>query len=128
MPNTGRAIHYSPSIARPHNLSSSPFIRQGAPSIELDKPVLPSLAYPALASTMSMTTTFPFPHPVLTAIVGKPTAQTIKQLRKEIYANARSVHSARGGGLHGHLGIAMMVATYTVRAGQPFQEPAHPGP
>jgi hypothetical protein len=128
MTNTGRAIHYSPNIVSPHNLSSSPFTRQGAPSIELDKPVLPSLAYPALAPTMSTTTTFPFPHPVLTAIVGKPTARTIKQLRKEIYANARSVHSARGGGLHGHLGITMTVATYTVRAGQPFQEPDHPGP
>jgi hypothetical protein len=74
------------------------------------------------------TTSFPFPHPVLTAIVGKPTARTIKQLRKEIYANARSVYSARGGGIHGHLGITMTVATYTVRAGQPFQEPAHLGP
>jgi hypothetical protein len=130
MPNTGRAIHYSPSIARPHNLSSSPYILQGAPSIEIDKPALPSLAYPALATTMSMTTptTFPFPHPVLTAIAGKSTAQTIKQLRKEIYANVRSVHSACGSGIHGHLGIAMTVATYTVRTGQPFQEPAHPGP
>jgi hypothetical protein len=85
--------------------------------------------YPALAITMSTTpTTFPSPHPVLTAIDGKPTARTIKQLRKEIYANARSANSDRGGGIHCHLGITMTVATYTVHAGQPFQEPAHPGP
>jgi hypothetical protein len=34
MSNNGRAIHFLPSIARPHNLSSSPFTRQGAPSVQ----------------------------------------------------------------------------------------------
>jgi hypothetical protein len=40
---------------------------------------------------------FPFPHPTLTEVTGKPDAASLRQLRKEIYANARAVHSERGG-------------------------------
>lgn len=74
-----------------------------------------------------MTDSIPFPHPILTPILSKPTAATIKQLKKEVYANARSVHSERGGGMNGHLGIVMAVAPYVVRAGVNFDEPVHPG-
>jgi hypothetical protein len=70
---------------------------------------------------------FPFPHPQLTQVVGKPTAITIKHLRKEIYANARSVHSERGGGANGFLGIVMETAPYLARAGEAFILPTHPG-
>jgi hypothetical protein len=73
-------------------------------------------------------TSFPFPHAQLTPIPGKPTAATIRQLKKEIYANARSVHSDRGGGLNGHLGLVMPTAAYVLRAGDAFNEPNHPGP
>jgi hypothetical protein len=68
---------------------------------------------------------FPFPHPQLTQVVGKPTAITIKQLRKEIYANARLVHSERGGGANGYLGIVMETAPYLARAGEAFILPNH---
>jgi hypothetical protein len=74
-----------------------------------------------------MTDSIPFPHPVLTPITDKPTAATIKQLKKETFANARSVHSKLGGGMNGHLGIVMAVAPYVIRAGQPFVAPIHPG-
>jgi hypothetical protein len=74
-----------------------------------------------------MTDSIPFPHPTLTPILDKPTAATIKQLKKEVYANARSVHSELGGGMNGHLGIVMNVAPYVIRAGQAFVEPIHPG-
>jgi hypothetical protein len=74
-----------------------------------------------------MTDSIPFPHPTLTPILDKPRAANIKQLKKEVYANARSVHSERRGGMDGHLGIVMAVAPYVVRAGQPFVEPIHPG-
>jgi hypothetical protein len=35
-----------------------------------------------------MTDSIPFPHPTLTPILDKPTAVTIKQLKKEVYTNA----------------------------------------
>jgi hypothetical protein len=73
-------------------------------------------------------TRFPSPHAELTPIRGKPTAITVKQLQKEVFANTRAVHSARGGGVNGHLGIAMdPVAAYLARAGEPFVPPDHPG-
>jgi hypothetical protein len=76
-----------------------------------------------------MTESIPFPHPALTPITGKPTAATIKQLKKETFANARSVHSELGGGMNGHLGDVMAVAPYVVlRAGQSLVlATIHPG-
>ena len=74
-----------------------------------------------------MPETIPFPHAALTPIIDKPTAATIKQLKKECFANARSVHSERGGGMNGHLGIVMAPAPYFIRAGEPFIAPIHPG-
>jgi hypothetical protein len=71
---------------------------------------------------------FTFPHPTLTPLNGKPTAATIKQLTREVYANARSVHLTRGGGANGHLATCVTAATYLARAGQPFDVPLHPGP
>jgi hypothetical protein len=72
-------------------------------------------------------TSFPLPHAVLTPIPGKPTAATLRQLKKELYANARSIHSDRGGGINGHLGLVMPTAAYVIRAGAVFNEPNHPG-
>jgi hypothetical protein len=71
---------------------------------------------------------YPFPHPTLTKIDGKPNAVLIKLLTKKVYVNAKSVHSVHGGGLNGHLGLAMPVAAYVIRAGANFVEPPHPGP
>jgi hypothetical protein len=70
---------------------------------------------------------FPFPHEKLTVIADKPNAATIKLLTKEVYANTKSVHSVHGGGLNGHLGLAMAAAPYQIRAGALFVEPPHPG-
>jgi hypothetical protein len=69
------------------------------PPLALSSPI-------SMATTSTSTRSFPFPHPNLTHIVGKPTASTLKQLRKEVYANARSVHSERGGGQNGCLALA----------------------
>jgi hypothetical protein len=52
----------------------------------------------------------------------------LKLLRKEVYAYTKSVPSTAGGGLNGHLGIAMPTAAYVVRAGLSFEQPGHPGP
>jgi hypothetical protein len=66
---------------------------------------------------MTSTESFPLPHEQLTLIPGKLSAATIRQLKKELYANARSIHSDRGGGLNGHLGLVMPTAAYVIRAG-----------
>jgi hypothetical protein len=76
---------------------------------------------------MTSKESFPLPHAQLTPIPGKPTAAAIRQLKKELYANARSIHSDRGGGLNGHLGLVMPTAAYVIRAGAAFNEPNHPG-
>lgn len=71
--------------------------------------------------------TLTFPHPTLTPIRGKPTNSTLMTLRRQLYANARAVHSTRGGGANGHLGIIMPAAAYLARAQVAFNPPAHPG-
>jgi hypothetical protein len=63
----------------------------------------------------------------LTPIEGKSTALTVTHLRKEIYANARSVHCTSGGGAKGFLGFVMAAAPYLFCAGEPFLPPEHPG-
>jgi hypothetical protein len=80
-----------------------------------------------MTTTSSGSTHFPFPHAELTPIRGKPTATTVQQLQKEVFANTRAVHSARGGGVNGHLGLDMEPAAYLARAGTPFIPPNHPG-
>ena len=76
---------------------------------------------------MTSKESFPLPHEQLTTIPGKPSAATIRQLKKELYANARAIHSDRGGGLNGHLGLVMPTAAYVLRTGAAFDEPNHPG-
>ena len=77
---------------------------------------------------MANTSSFTFPHEALTPIVGKPTNTTLQLLQRQLYTNARSVPSPRGGGQHGRLAIVMSDAEYLTRAGIPFEIPIHPGP
>ena len=58
----------------------------------------------------------PFPHDKLTQIVDKPDAATIKQLKKEVYANLRAIPTTAGGGANGYLGLSMPAAAYATRA------------
>jgi hypothetical protein len=67
-----------------------------------------------------MTEFIPFPRTALMPITGKPTTATIKQLKKETFANARSVHSELGGGMHGHLSDVMAPSSPT------YYVPANP--
>jgi hypothetical protein len=76
---------------------------------------------------MSTSKALPFPHVELTKVNGKPTAVSLKQLKKELYANARSVHCELGGGVNGYLGTVMPPAQYFIRSGTAFVAPAHPG-
>ncbi len=70
--------------------------------------------------------TLTFPHPVLTPITGKPDHSNIKGLKKQLYSNAREIHSTRGGGTLGHLGCIMESAEYVARAGVAYTIPPFP--
>jgi hypothetical protein len=71
--------------------------------------------------------TMDFPHPTLTRIHGKPTPQALIQLEEELFTNAISIPSTRGGGQHGHLALVMAADEYTTIAAAPFAAPVHPG-
>jgi hypothetical protein len=77
---------------------------------------------------MSASTKFTFPHATLTPIIGKPTNTTLQLLQRQLYANARSVPSSRGDGVHGHLALLLSDEDYLARAGIAFIVPVHPGP
>ena len=68
-----------------------------------------------------------YPHPLLTPIVIRPTNASIQALQKELFANAKAIHSTRGGGLNGHLALVMNAAAYLARTGIAFNAPDHPG-
>jgi hypothetical protein len=70
---------------------------------------------------------FEFPHPQLTPIIGQPNYTNLLGLRRELHTNARSVHSHRGGGKHGHLGLVMDPAAYIARTDVRFELPPYPG-
>lgn len=81
-----------------------------------------------MASTDSRITAN-FPTPVLTLIASAttpPTYHSLRLLQKEINANAASVHSNDGGGLHGHLALTISAADYLVLAGVAFIPPVAP--
>ena len=70
-----------------------------------------------------------FDHPILTPLIVEPTNVSLQLLQKELYANARSIYSTRGGGNNGHLAIIMPDADYLLRTTNiPFTVPVHPGP
>ena len=76
---------------------------------------------------MTSSTKFTFPHETLTPIDGKPTNTTLQLLQRQLFTNARSVPSTRGGGVHGHLAMVMNDADYLALAGVAFNIPVHPG-
>jgi hypothetical protein len=80
-----------------------------------------SLPSPSTASSL------PFPHPILTPIPDEPNNSSIQLLQQELYTNARTIHSIRGGGANGHLAVVMPAADYLARTGVPFIIPIHPG-
>ena len=61
-----------------------------------------------------------------TSIRGKPTFETLHKLRNEIKANAKSVYSNLGGGAHGHLGLVLTKAQYTLILTTSFVYLTHP--
>ena len=77
-----------------------------------------------------MTTLFKLPHDPLTPMdpTSRPTARTVRILRKQLFANLGSVTSELGGGGHGHLGMLMPPAAYQAisNGGVPYVPPVPP--
>ena len=67
---------------------------------------------------------FKFPTP--TPIRGEPTHTDIRQLKKEIRANAASVDCDLGGGDHGYLGLVLTSQEYQKIAQTAFTAPSYP--
>ncbi len=68
-----------------------------------------------------------FPYPVLPRIVGTPTFDKLKTLKKSLRENASSVQSDLGGGAFGHLGLILDDAPYHALTGHHYVRPVHPG-
>jgi hypothetical protein len=70
------------------------------------------------------------PHDPLTPLDpdSPPTAWTVRTLRNELYANARSIESKLGGGEHGHMGMLMTETAYIKisQGGKPYVFPEEP--
>jgi hypothetical protein len=80
-------------------------------------------------STTAVTANFPFPSLTPFATDRQPpTHSSLLLLQKELNANAMSVHSPRGGGLHGHLTLTVTGARYAIitNAAPPFVVPPAP--
>lgn len=78
--------------------------------------------------TDAHTAKFPFLHPELTLIEGRPNPQSLKTLCSEVYDNAMAVPSEAGGGLYGHLGAVMPANEYQALQGAvAYVAPANPG-
>jgi hypothetical protein len=61
-----------------------------------------------------------FPHRKLTKILGKPSNTSLQVLKRQLYDNAASIPSRRGGGAYGYLGIVLDADRFPVT-------PKHPG-
>ena len=62
-----------------------------------------------------------------TKIIGEPTFESLKLLHDQIKINAQCIHSTRGGGAHGHLGLVLAVNNYQLITLTPFIRPNDPG-
>ena len=62
-----------------------------------------------------------------TKISGEPDFESLKGLHTQVKINAQCVHSTRGGGTHGHLGLVLSANDYQLLTLTPFIRPADPG-
>jgi hypothetical protein len=77
---------------------------------------------------MSDATFSGFPHRKRTKILGKPSNTSLQVLKRQLYKNAASIPSRRGGGAHGHLGMVLDADRYLAISGNiAWSTPKHPG-
>jgi hypothetical protein len=79
------------------------------------------------STTSKTASSLTFPHPELIFITGKPKYASIRQLQKELCANAKTVPSMLGGGHNGHLALIMTASEYLIISAVTYNEPIHPG-
>ena len=60
-------------------------------------------------------------------ISGEPTFDQLKKLFSQLKINAQCIHSSRGGGNHGHLGLVLSPVDYQQLTLTPFIRPVDPG-
>ena len=60
-------------------------------------------------------------------ITGEPTFEQLKTLYSQLKINAQCMHSSRGGGAHGHLGLVLSAVDYQQLTLTPFVRPVDPG-
>ena len=60
-------------------------------------------------------------------ISGEPTFDQLKKLFSQLKINAQCIHSSRGGGAHGHLGLVLSAVDYQQLTLTPFIRPVDPG-
>src|SRR5687767_9833074 len=68
-----------------------------------------------------------FQHKVLTRVHRKPTFDSLKIIQDKLKANASSVPSTLGGGMHGHLGLLLTDTQYATVSATLFVKPVNPG-
>ena len=69
-----------------------------------------------------------FENPVLTAIRGEPTYETLHHIKNELKSNASSVPTTLGGGNHGYLCMILASAEYRrIAPTDTFTRPQNPG-
>jgi hypothetical protein len=79
---------------------------------------------------MTTTTPLQFPHTDLSRIGTEdsvPNYMSLRRAQDEINANVLSIHSTRGGGIHGHLGALLSDDDYHIIAGVHYVAPVSPG-
>ena len=68
-----------------------------------------------------------FQHKTLPRIYGEPDYHQLKKLKDALKANAGSIQSDLGGGVHGHLGQVLTPAEYTNVSAIAYVDPPNPG-
>eukprot|EP00957_Ditylum_brightwellii_P054378 4120085-Ditylum_brightwellii.AAC.1 len=58
--------------------------------------------------------------------MGEPDYKSINELKMQLYANAGTVSTTLGGGMHGHVGLIMDDALYQTVAGTTYTAPSKP--
>ena len=80
-----------------------------------------------MATSANMNVTQNFPHPTLPPLTERPTYESIAELHLMLNANAASLPSTRGDGIHGLLILTVSDAVYLTTTGMAFIPPTNPG-
>ena len=64
-----------------------------------------------------------FPLKTLPRIDGEPTYESINAMMQMLYANAATLSTTKGGGMHGHIGLIMKPELYTTLSAVPYDIP-----